>query len=503
MARVGRMPLATDTPFERAAGAALVPGNRVRLLRDAGENYPAWAEAIRAAERTIDFESYIVHDDDIGREFAGLLADRARAGVRVRLVYDWVGALGKASRRLWRSLREAGVEVRCFNPPRLDSPLGWLSRDHRKMIAVDGQVGFVTGLCVGQRWKGWPERGIEPWRDTGVEVRGPAVADIERAFVRVWAATGEPLPEGELERNAAAHPAGGVRVRVIATEPYMGSLYRLDQLVAATARRTIWLTDAYFVGTTSYVQALKAAAMDGVDVRLLVPHASDLPLVAAISRTGYRTLLEAGVRIFEWNGPMLHAKTAVVDGRWSRVGSSNLNLASWIGNWELDVVVEDEPFAAEMEAMYLDDLARSTEVRLTAARRPRPADGRRAARVRGERGSAQRAVAGALTLGRTVGAAITNTRLLDRDESTIAAHAAIILFGVAVVAAAWPAAVAWPLALLAGWLAASLFVRAYRLRTGRPQTGAAPADPRSPPRDIAAAGPEREEAAPRRRGLGP
>ena len=151
-------------------------------------------------------------------------------------------------------------------------------------------------------------------------------------------------------------------VRVVASMPNVAGLYRLDQLIAAVARQTLWLTDAYFVGTTSYVQALRAAAVDGVDVRLLVPGSSDIPIFVSLSRAGYRPLLEAGVRVFEWNGSMLHAKTAVADGRWARVGSSNLNVSSWIGNWELDVAVEDETFAQAMQEMYLEDLTHATEI---------------------------------------------------------------------------------------------------------------------------------------------
>jgi cardiolipin synthase len=172
--------------FSRAAGAPLIEGNRLRLLLDARENYPAWLEAIRAAKRHVHFENYIIHEDDAGRMFAEALIAKAQAGVRVRLVYDWIGGFWTASRVFWNRLRAGGVEVRCYNPPRLDSPLGWLSRDHRKTISVDGEVGFVTGLCVGRMWLGDPGKKIEPWRDTGVEVRGPSVADIEQAFAQVW-----------------------------------------------------------------------------------------------------------------------------------------------------------------------------------------------------------------------------------------------------------------------------------------------------------------------------
>ena len=187
-----------EQAFSRAAGAPLVGGNRVRLLKDARENYPAWLDAIRAARHHIHFESYIIHEDDVGREFAEAFIAKAGQGVRVRVLYDWLGGFRETSRRFWNRLRAAGIEVRCYNPPRIDSPFGWVSRDHRKTLAIDGDVGFITGLCVGMEWVGDQARKIDPWRDTGVEVRGAAVADIEDAqgFVQV---DGPPLPD---EREA-------------------------------------------------------------------------------------------------------------------------------------------------------------------------------------------------------------------------------------------------------------------------------------------------------------
>jgi cardiolipin synthase len=472
MARTtSRMHLETERALARSAGAPLVHGNHVRILRDARENYPAWREAIRQARRKIYFESYILHEDAEGEIFADLLAGKAREGVVVRLIYDWLGALRTTSRRFWQRLRQAGVEVRCFNPPRWDNgPLGWLGRDHRKMILVDGEVGYITGLCVGQMWAGDPARGVEPWRDTGVELFGPALIDLERSFAEMWALCGPPLPEEELSSDGDGALAGTMSVRVIASMPNTASLYRMDQLIAAGARETLWLTDAYFAGTTPYVQAMRAAALDGVDVRLLVPQASDIPGIRALSRAGYRTLLEAGVRVFEWNGPMLHAKTAVADGHWARVGSTNLNLASWISNWELDLVVENRHFGQAMERMYLDDLERATEIVLTSERRTRPLrpDLRRHLHRRlGAEGSS-RAAAGALRIGRVVTAAITNRRVLGPAEARIMAAGAGVLALLSLLAIFWPIAVAWPLALLGLWISFTLCLRSVRLfREGR------------------------------------
>lgn len=458
-----------DQAYERTTGAPLVHGNEVRLLKDAAENYPAWLEAIASARRTIHFESFIIHEDEVGQQFAEALKAKAREGVRVRLVYDWLGSVGKTSRGFWRALREAGVEVRGFNPPRVDEPFGILNRDHRKMIAVDGEVGFVMGLCVGKDWMGRPEKQQAPWRDTGVEIRGPALADIEHAFSRVWAATGGPaIPAKDLPARDQIPEAGEIALRIIGSEPNTLSVYRLEQLVAAGARKCLWLTDAYFVGTTTYVQALRAAAQDGVDVRLLVPGSSDIGVISSLSRANYRSLLEAGVRVFEWNGSMIHAKTAVADGRWSRVGSTNLNIASWMGNWELDVTVEDEGFARRMEEMYVEDLENATEIILSERRKVRPLahpdmPQRPRTSRRSGKGSAGRAAAGALGIGSAVRAAITNRRLLGPAEARIMGFSGAALFVLAIVAVKWPRVVTYPLAFIGMWTAIALFIRAYRL----------------------------------------
>jgi cardiolipin synthase A/B len=455
----------SDEALSRAAGAFQIPGNRIKLLKDAEENYPAWIRAIQSAEKWIHFETFIIHEDDMGRKFADLLAAKAEQGVKVRLVYDWAGALGNASHRFWRRMIDRGIDVRCFNPLRIESPLGWINRDHRKMIGVDGRTAFVTGLCVGQRWVGYPERGIEAWRDTGVEIEGPAVAEVERAFAEVWDAIGSPLPAGEVPSRHMAE-AGDVTLRVVDTVPNRGGIYRVDQLIATMARKSIWLSDAYFLGTSSYVQALAAASGSGVDVRLLIPGVMDVPVVRALSRAGLRPLLEAGVRVFEWNGSMMHAKTAVADGEWARVGSTNLNLTSWLGNWELDVIIEDERFAKKMEKMYEEDLSQATEIVLGPQRR-RPivsAGGTARARKRTAGGNTTRAAAGVMRLSNAVGAAMTNRRKLGPAEAVIMLWAAGLLTVFSAIAVIWPWAVVYPVVALCMWLATSLFVRGYKLR---------------------------------------
>ena len=253
-----------DQVISRMAGAPLLAGNSVQLLRDGAENYPAWKEAIRRATRSVYFETYVVHADATGHEFAELLAEKARQGVAVRVIYDWFGALGSASFLFWHRMRKAGVQVRCFHPPRMDDPFEWFRRDHRKIIVVDECIGFVSGLCVGDDWTGNAHRGASPWRDTGVRIEGPAVAQLNRAFARVWNSLSRKNIV-KLEDHQQQCTAGNVSLRIVPGEPGTGGLYRLDLLLTALAQNSIWLTDAYFYATPAYVQALRAAARDGID----------------------------------------------------------------------------------------------------------------------------------------------------------------------------------------------------------------------------------------------
>ncbi|HVE51680.1 MAG TPA: phospholipase D-like domain-containing protein [Casimicrobiaceae bacterium] len=453
--------------FGRAAGAPHSEGNAVRLLLDAKENFPAWLDAIRAAQRSIFFECYILDDDEVAREFATALIERAHDGVAIYVLFDWLGSISTGA--YWLRLRESGIRVAAFNPPQLSAPLGWIMRDHRKTIVVDGRVAFVSGLCVSGRWLGDAAKDLEPWRDTGVEIRGPAVADLEEAFAQVWRATGEaPITRRVLTTPDAITVAGNMRVRTIAGQPASASTYRLDLLVAALAHERLWLTDAYFVGTAAYVQALRAASRDGVDVRLLVPGSSDIAAVAMLSRAGYRSLLTAGIRVFEWNGTMLHAKTAVADRHWSRIGSTNLNLASLIGNYELDVAIEDNAFATRMAQQFEADLLRATEIVLTNNRVRRastPSQGASRAR-RASTGSATRAAAGAVSVGSALGAALTNRRALAPTDTGALVVMAIVFVALGIVGFLWPRIVAWPAAAIIGWIGLSWLGRAWALKRG-------------------------------------
>jgi cardiolipin synthase len=289
------------------------------------------------------------------------------------------------------------------------------------------------------------------------------VVDLVEAFAANWVRAGGSLEATARPVAILAPVAGDANVRVIATGPTESDLFRLDTLVAAAAREFLWLTDAYFVATNNYVQALAAAARDGVDVRLLLPGTSDLPLVRALSVIGYRPLLEAGVRIFEWNGTMLHAKTAVADGTWSRIGSSNVNPLSWWGNWELDLAIEHDSVAADVAEMFLRDLKHSTEIVLDIRQRvARTKHPERPTRRR-QRRRTRRAVAGAVGLGSTMRAALTNRRTLTPTEARVLAVGAVLLSALGWIALVYPRAVAWPLGIIAFSAALTVLLRAARL----------------------------------------
>jgi cardiolipin synthase len=343
-------------------------------------------------------------------------------------------------------------------------------------------------MCIGDEWAGNPDAGIPPWRDTGVEVTGPAAAVVDRAFARAWREAGPPLPVEEIPDPADIEATGNVSVRVVEGEPGRSRIYRILQLVFTGVEDRLWITDPYFVTPPAMAEALASAARDGVDVRVLLPAYNNWPIVGGFSRAGYRQLLEAGVRLFEWEGPMIHAKTTVADGNWARVGSSNLNLASLMTNWEIDLAVIDPHFGARMEELFLDDLSYAVEILL-----PRPgSEGGRRSLVRGPalsrqssspenvssaRGARRRARRGS-RLGRMIsqvsrasivlGRAMLGVRDVGGEESGWIAAIACILVGLAVVGFVSPRVLAWPFAFLFFWLGVAALYRALSERRSRP-----------------------------------
>ncbi|MCC6174286.1 MAG: cardiolipin synthase B [Chloroflexi bacterium] len=447
----------------RTTGARLRRGNALTLLHDGFETYDDWLAAIHRAERWIHLDNYIFRADGAGQRFAEALRERSAAGVRVRVLYDWYGSLDVPS-GFWRRLRQHGIEVRAVNPPGLDAPLAVVRRDHRKLLAVDGVYGSVGGVGIADAWLERSATGL-PYRDTAVRVLGPAVADIERAFAGVWRRNGPPLPRDERPRSNTILPAGEQAVRVIIQEPGRMRIARALQIVTALVENRVWIADAYFLASPILREALISAARDGIDVRLLLPSTNDLPIVGAMSRFGYRALLQSGVRVWEYGGPMMHAKTTVADGWWSRVGSTNLNVTGMLTNWEIDLVAEDRGFGQQMEAMFERDLADAREIR-TSRRSPRQHSGVQRARTVSRGGGPQAATTVASVGGVAVQSAAGESLLHGERLVTGALGATAI--GASLLAARFPRVVAWPLAAIVGAVGAFGLRDAIRRRKQGP-----------------------------------
>ena len=469
-----------DRALARVSDAPLREGNRITLLKDGPNTYDDWLAEIARAERWVHLENYIFRADEVGDRFAEALCKKAAEGVRVRVLYDWFGCLD-TPRAFWRRLRSAGVEVRAANPLTLGAPLGAIRRDHRKLLAIDGEYASTGGVCIADGWLVTsPETGL-PYRDTAVSVRGPAVADLDRAFAGTWVEAGKRLPDEERPRAENISAPGDEAVRIIIQEPRRMRTLRMLELLNAGVERRLWITDAYFLSMPILTQSLIAAARDGVDVRVLVPATNDLAWIGTVSRTGYRQFLEAGVRIFEYGGPMIHAKTVVADGWWSKVGSTNLNFSSLFANWEIDLVAEDPGFASKMEQLFEEDLAGAREVRLVGMgrdRRVQPEGPIDTANRRARRGAVGSGAGSAATLSRVGNAALQKTGApLRTHEHALAAAASGALLGSSLLVARFPRLVAWPLAAAGGLLGGIGVLRAARSALSGDMTKSPDLDP--------------------------
>jgi cardiolipin synthase len=450
--------------INRAAGGRPVPGNEVRLLIDGPDAYGAMLEVIRRANRWIHFENYIIRSDAAGWRFGELLASRAREGIHVRVLYDGLGSLA-TSRKYWRSLRQAGVEVRGFRPLQAIDLVPNFSRNHRKLVVADGARSVIGGLCIGCEWTGEEVDGGRPWRDTAVEISGPASAVLDQAFAVTWQVAGGRLPDDDVAGRVV--PQGDAEVRVIGGEPGRERAYRVIELLAAGSINRLWITDAYLVAPPRLFQALRDAARDGVDVRLLVPGSSDLPLIRNLSRIGYRDLLRSGVRIYEWDGPMLHAKTIVADGRWVRIGSSNLNPSSLLGNWELDVLIEDSQLADAMERQFRLDIARSREVTRRPARGPIRISSALPTVLRRENPEVLPSSYRRTRRERRRRAALTVRALMGNARRSVFLPLTVLFVSLGVLFFALPTLTAYVFGVLCGWLALGASREAFRRRADR------------------------------------
>jgi cardiolipin synthase len=343
-------------------GMSLLEGNKVEILKNGVRFFPPMLAAIRAAKKTINLEFYIYWDGEVGRSFAEALAERARAGVTVNVVLDAVGS-APMSRELTDFLQRNGVNIEWYHPLRWYTLSRFNHRTHRKTLIIDGEIGFSGGFGIADEWLGDADTPAH-WRETVVRVEGPVVTEMQFAFMDNWVKSRGELLTG-LDYFPRLPARGDCLAQVLKSSPSEGSsavkLLYIVSIVSAT--RSIYISNAYFVPDRDTMRALQGAVRRGVDVRVIVPgENTDVPIVRHASRWQYEKLLRRGIRIFEYQPTMMHAKTMVVDGIWTTIGSSNFDDRSFRLNDEVNVNIHNESIAAQMEQMFYEDLARSEEI---------------------------------------------------------------------------------------------------------------------------------------------
>lgn len=356
-----------------AGSSPLVTGNKVLLLQDGPTTYEHMFTAIGNAVHHINMETYIIEADDVGNRFADLLIEKRAQGVAVQLIYDSLGSI-RTPASFFKRLTDGGVRLLEFNPVNpLTAGKDWEvnQRDHRKLLIVDGATAFVGGINIssvysGSAFKAQPRSrpsGALPWRDTHLKVEGPVVAEFQKLFLASWKSQNAAALL-DIEYFPPLPQKGNEVVRAIGSSPDEPYSLIYATLISAinSAESQVYLTNAYFVPDPQFLAALKAAVRRGVDVKIVLPSKTDSWLVFHAGRANYAELLEAGVQIFERRDALLHAKTALIDGVWSTVGSTNLDWRSFLHNAEINAVILGQDFAAQMRAVFESDLARSTRV---------------------------------------------------------------------------------------------------------------------------------------------
>ena len=359
-----------------ATGSPLVKGNKVTLLFDGPETLTAMIAAIRQAKSTINFETYIFDHDQLAQQFADLLIEKQREGVQVNVIYDSVGSIDTPT-EFFDRMRAAGIRLIEFNPVNPLKRFGrWQlnHRDHRKILVVDGKIGFTGGVNISAAYansslfragrRANSGASAIGWRDTHVQIEGPAVASLQLLFMQTWATQfAEDLPD--LDYFPTLAEAGNKTVHVLSSQPDSDySLYKAYILAIQQARKSIHITTPYFTPDRQLVNALVAAAQRGVDVTIIMPGVSDIGLMFHAGQSFYTQLLNAGVHIYQLQIAVLHAKTAVIDGSWSTVGSANMDIRSFLHNYEANVIVIDEQFGRQMERAFREDIRGSRQITL-------------------------------------------------------------------------------------------------------------------------------------------
>jgi len=355
------------------AGSPLVVGNKVTLLEDGEATYPAMFAAMAAARNHINLETYIIEDDEIGRQFADLLLERQGRGVQVNVIYDSVGAMNTPV-AFFERLKAGGIAVLEFNPINpLIGNTAWLinHRDHRKLLVVDGKTAFIGGINISSVYSsGSAARRAKTgaghtiaWRDTDLQIEGPVVAELQKLFLGTWTKQqGTPLADRQYFPALSAKGADIVRAIGSTPDDPFSLIYLTLISAIGNAERQVHLTQAYFVPDPQLIDALVDAAGRGVDVKLILPSHTDSELAFHAGRSHYATLLQAGVKIYERQGALLHSKTAMIDGVWSCIGSTNMDWRSFLDNDEINAVVLGRDFAGQLEALFTKDLEASSAI---------------------------------------------------------------------------------------------------------------------------------------------
>jgi len=352
-------------------GSPLVVGNKVEILMDGPVTYKAMFKAMEQAKDNINVETFTFEDDEVGRHFAEILVSKQRQGVQVNLIYDSIGSIS-TPKAFFAPLLESGANVLEFdpiNPLHLKKWFAVSRRDHRKLTIIDGEIAFVGGINIssvyssGSFGRVQPKKGAQPWRDTHLRMAGPIVAEFQKLFMATWAEQKGKALAPRLYFPVLAKKGPEV-VRAIGSLPQDPYCLIYSTLISAidNAESQVFITNAYFVPDPRLRAALKNAAKRGVDVRLLLPDKTDSILVYNASRSYFHELLTAGVKIYKRQGEFLHAKTAVIDGLWSTIGSTNLDWRSFTNNQEVNAVVLGQDFGGQMQAMYFKDLESSMEI---------------------------------------------------------------------------------------------------------------------------------------------
>jgi len=350
--------------LEAYATAPIIGGNRADVLLNGEQIFPAMLEAIRGAQHTITYAQYFYEDGPISRDLAEALAERARAGIGVNVLLDAFGTLSMP-KEYSDLMSRSGCHVAWFRPLTQHVFRRYTNRNHRRILVIDGRIGFTGGSGVSRKWMG-NGRTEHHWRDTDMRIQGPAVEYLQAAFVENWLeATGVVLG-GEAYFPRPIPPSGEVYAQVVKSSPAAGSfaMYTTFLLAVNSAQRSIHITNPYFVIDEGMRDALRAARRRNVRVMVLVPGAIDHNIVRQASRRQFGELLRAGVQIYEYAPALLHSKTMVIDGVWATVGSTNLDNRSFAVNDELNVIVYNRAVAQRLEAVFADDLAHSRQITL-------------------------------------------------------------------------------------------------------------------------------------------